>query len=160
MSLYKEILRRKALKEIQKRASSSPSNSRQKYNSETYTISRSLPRESPKSGSSNGQSSARNRSLPFRPINKWSDRVNKLLFENCCINMDKIYQTMESLCAILETDLGQEIFVSLHHTLKEAVLAEKSYDEVTIKCDAKSLTYLPLVHHLIQLELLAKQSML
>ena len=163
MSLYKEILRRKALKEIQKRASPSASNSRQNYtNSETYTIPRSYPRHSEMLGS-NEQSSddqLQNQPLSFRPTNQWIDRVNKLLFENCCTNMDRIYQTMESLCATLETDLGQENFASLHHNFKEAVLAEKTFEAVTAKCDAKAMAYFPLIHYLIQLELLAKQSML
>ena len=163
MSLYKEILRRKALKEIQKRGSHiDPKNLQNGCNSETYTIARSSPKESRTVGSIRKQTIKNSPTKAVKSLensNQYTNQVNKLLFEHCCLNMDTVYQNMEALCATLETELGEQ-FVVIHHAFKEAVLTGKSYEEATKKCDMKCKAYFPLIHHLIQLEVLAKQSML
>ena len=163
MSLYKEILRRKALKEIQKRGSHiNPKNLQNCGNNETYTIARSSPRELRTVGSVRRQiakQSPTKAATSLETKNQYANRVNKLLFEHCCLNMDTVYQNMEALCATLETELGEQ-FVVIHHAVKEAILTGKSYEEVAKNCDMKCEAYFPLIHHLIQLEVLAKQSIL
>ena len=162
MSLYKEILRRKALKDIQKRGSHiDPKNHQNCCNSETYTIARSNSRESRTVGSIRKQikNSPTKAVSTLETSNQYANRVNKLLFEHCCLNMETVYQNVEALCATLETELGEQ-FVVIHHAVKEAVLTGKSYEEVTKNCDIKCKAYFPLIHHLIQLEILAKQSIL
>lgn len=163
MSLYKEILRRKALKEIQKRGSHiDPKNLQNCCNSETYTVARSSPKESRTVGSIRKQIIKNSPTKTVKPLensNQYTNRVNKLLFEHFCLNMDTVYQNMEALCATLETELGEQ-FVVIHHAFKEAVLTGKSYEEAIKNCDIKCKAYFPLIHHLIQLEVLAKQSML
>ena len=161
MSLYKEILRRKALKEIQKTGTKAGLYGRESAcNKETYTIARS--HEPYTVGSIRKQIIGKSPVKSVKPPESTranSNQVNRLLYEHFCLNADTVYQNMEELCAILETELGDR-FVVLHHALKEAIITKKAFDEVTVDLDNKCNAYFPLMMNLIQLEVLAKQSIL
>ena len=144
LSLYQEVMRRKALKDIQKKASPIRVTQRihHRVNSDTYTIPR----------------SAEEISKGPDTDCKQVDAVNQMMYKHLCHKTVHLFQTMEGLCSDLEAQMGQANFLQVYNTLKDSTSDQESYEACRDQVDAIYRHYIPAILHLIQLEIFLKQS--
>ena len=144
LSLYQEVMKRKALKDIQKAASPGrvTQSKHNRVNSDTYTIPRSVETRS-KSGDVNCTQ---------------TKMVNEMMYKHLCHKTENLFQTMEGLCSDLEAQMGQANFLQVYNTLKDSISSQESYESLKKSLDAEHQHYIPAILHLIQLEIFLKQS--